>query len=252
MKPNYEQDGGLGLVLSLFPGIGLLDRAFEEEGVCIVKGPDLLWGGDIRHFHPPGGRFEGVIGGPPCQIFSKLSFIAKRKGYRLGENLIPEFERIILEAQPIWFVMENIDVAPIPDIAGYKVDPTILNNRWLGEVQSRKHRFSFGTRDGRPLVYDGLIAFESPDFEQRVCASDWRRHNDRGKETRRNQKLNDRPKRSIAECLELQGLPPSFFTDSPFTKRSQQEMLGNGVPLPMGRCLARAVKKAMGLPQGAR
>jgi len=29
------------LVLSLFPGIGLLDMAFEQEGFCVVRGPDL-------------------------------------------------------------------------------------------------------------------------------------------------------------------------------------------------------------------
>lgn len=33
------------LILSLFPGIGLLDRAFEEIGYTVVRGPDLLWGG---------------------------------------------------------------------------------------------------------------------------------------------------------------------------------------------------------------
>lgn len=33
------------MILSLFPGIGLLDMAFEEEGFCVVRGPDLLWGG---------------------------------------------------------------------------------------------------------------------------------------------------------------------------------------------------------------
>lgn len=33
------------LILSLFPGIGLLDRAFEECGFCVVRGPDILWGG---------------------------------------------------------------------------------------------------------------------------------------------------------------------------------------------------------------
>jgi len=48
------------LVLSLFPGIGLLDMAFEEEGFCVVRGPDLLWGGDVRRFHPPAGRVDGV------------------------------------------------------------------------------------------------------------------------------------------------------------------------------------------------
>jgi len=47
------------LVLSLFPGIGLLDMAFEEAGFCVVRGPDLLWGGDIHDFHPPAGKFEG-------------------------------------------------------------------------------------------------------------------------------------------------------------------------------------------------
>ncbi len=31
------------LVLSLFPGIGLLDRAFELEGFTVVRGPDVLW-----------------------------------------------------------------------------------------------------------------------------------------------------------------------------------------------------------------
>lgn len=43
-------EGMSELVLSLFPGIGLLDMAFEEEGFCVVRGPDLLWGGDIKNF----------------------------------------------------------------------------------------------------------------------------------------------------------------------------------------------------------
>lgn len=47
-----------GLVLSLFPGIGMLDRGFEEEGYCVVRGPDVLWGGDIRSFHPPARVFR--------------------------------------------------------------------------------------------------------------------------------------------------------------------------------------------------
>lgn len=61
------------LVLSLFPGIGMLDMAFEEAGFCVVRGPDLLWGGDVRQFGPPAGKFDGVIGGPPCQFASSMS-----------------------------------------------------------------------------------------------------------------------------------------------------------------------------------
>ena len=51
------------LILSLFPGIDLLGRGFEAESFAVVRGPDLLWGGDIRSFHVPPGRFDGIIGG---------------------------------------------------------------------------------------------------------------------------------------------------------------------------------------------
>ena len=101
------------LVLSLFPGIGLLDRAFEEEGFCVVRGPDLLWGGDIRSFQPPGGVFDGVIGGPPCQLFSQMRHIQPLASMKHG-NLIPEYERVVRAAQPDWFVMENVRDAPLP------------------------------------------------------------------------------------------------------------------------------------------
>ncbi len=73
-----------GLVLSLFPGIGLLDMAFEQEGYCVVRGPDVLWGGDIRNFHPPAGVFEGVIGGPPCQAHSSFAGLARHQGKRVA------------------------------------------------------------------------------------------------------------------------------------------------------------------------
>lgn len=96
------------LVLSLFPGIGLLDMAFEEEGFTVVRGPDVLWGGDIRRFHPPAGKFDGVIGGPPCQAFSRLNrLVAHNGGSPSFGNLIPEFERCVREASPRWFVMEE-------------------------------------------------------------------------------------------------------------------------------------------------
>jgi DNA (cytosine-5)-methyltransferase 1 len=75
------------LVLSLFPGIGLLDRAFEEVGFCVVRGPDVLWGGDIHRFRPPAGRFDGVIGGPPCQAFSVLRHLVEQNGCQVAENL---------------------------------------------------------------------------------------------------------------------------------------------------------------------
>src|SRR5437588_12328565 len=136
------------LVLSLFPGIGLLDMAFEEEDFCVVRGPDLLWGGDIRRFHPPAGKFDGVIGGPPCQAFGHLGSV-NRSRWGMDSvlpNLIPEFERCVIEAEPIWFLMENVLSAPSPAPLCYRVTDRILDNRWLGETpQRRVRRFSFGS-----------------------------------------------------------------------------------------------------------
>ena len=56
------------------------------------------------------------------------------------------------------------------------------------------------------------------------------------------------PRRTIERCAELQGLPPDFLRDAPFTASGKYEVIGNGVPLPMGRAVARAVKRAMGYP----
>jgi DNA (cytosine-5)-methyltransferase 1 len=156
-------------VLSLFPGIGLLDMAFEEAGFCVVRGPDLLWGGDVRRFHPPAGRFDGVIGGPPCQLFSQLKYLVPSAGEKHG-NMIPEFERVVSEARPGWFLMENVPRAPEPVVADYVVRSMVLNNRWLGEVQERVRRFSFGTPHGATLRVE-VAALDNIDYRQAVTSS---------------------------------------------------------------------------------
>lgn len=140
------------LVLSLFPGIGLLDRAFEEHGFCIVRGPDELWGGDVHRFHPPANKFDGIIGGPPCQAFSEAKSLRVRNG---RANLIPEFERCVREAQPAWFLMENVRRAPTPEVEGYSVASYLVQNRWFGAEQMRTRRISFGHRgERRPLLLE--------------------------------------------------------------------------------------------------
>lgn len=160
-----------GLVLSVYPGIDGLGMAFEQEGYCVVRGPDPLWGGDNRRISYPSGRFDGVIGGPPCQIHSRLRFLNPNAGKKHGD-LIPDFCRTVGEAQPAWFLMENVPEAPLPVVVGYVVRPLLLNNRWLGAEQNRVRRFSFGTPDGRALdVSPELAVFEAPLQELVVTAS---------------------------------------------------------------------------------
>jgi len=228
------------LVLSLFPGIGLLDRAFEEEGFCVVRGPDLLWGGDVKRFHPPKGRFDGVIGGPPCQRYGGLANFAHRWLVKPA-HLIPEFERCVIESAPAWFLMENVRNAPLPQVPGYIVSSQLLNNRWLGEVQSRLRRFSFGSRDGRRLNIE-TIALESKEFAQGVTSANGGERRVHGRKA-----TGGRITRyTVPEALRLQGLPPDFFGfRSPFTMKARLKVVAEGVPLPMGRAIARSIKAAL-------
>jgi DNA (cytosine-5)-methyltransferase 1 len=235
------------LVLSLFPGIGLLDQAFEEEGFAVVRGPDLLWGGDVRLFHPPSGRFEGIIGGPPCQAFSQINQAARKGMQKLAANLIPEFERCVSEAQPDWFVMENVPQAPEPVVPGYCVSSTVANNRWFGEVQNRVRRFSFGVHDescldpaGRRLdLTPWMVALEAADKAGCFTANGSQWDADKGR---------SRSQRTWSELrrgLRLQGLREDLLDDCPLTVEGAIRAVGNGVPLPLGRVVARAVRRAL-------
>lgn len=244
------------LVLSCFPGIGLFDLAFEEEGFCVVRGPDLLWGGDIRRFHPPAGRFEGVIGGPPCQRFSRLANVVRAVHGEgsLAPDLIPEFERVVAEAQPAWFVMENVPAAPVPVVDGYASAYAVANNRWFGGVQNRERRFSFGAVDGggAATMVRELRAqeatLEPAVWEPAVCASaGGRRASVRYGGSGKRKQSSLLVTRSVAEEATLQGLPADFLADAPFTAEGKRLAIGNGVPLLLGRAVARAVKAALAL-----
>lgn len=247
-----------GLVLSLFPGIGLLDMAFEEEGFCIVRGPDLLWGGDIHRFHPPAGKFDGVIGGPPCQAFSRLRHIVETNGYEIAANLIPEFERCVGEARPTWFLMENVPAAPRPVINGYYTSNEFVRDVWCGGETDRLRKFSFGTSEGTPLRVVTL-ALHRPDPEHSALASGGGRPvpvaiggSGKTKISRKSALKNYGYKTSGAfnNHKRLQGLPADFDLP-PFTVSQKVKALGNGVPLPMGRAVARAVKAALAEQNGA-
>lgn len=51
---------------------------------------------------------------------------------------------------------------------------------------------------------------------------------------------------TIQDMCRLQGLPEDFLDDAPFTAHGKRRVIGNGVPLPLGRAIAAAVRRAMG------
>ncbi|MDX8127749.1 DNA cytosine methyltransferase [Methylomonas sp. BW4-1] len=210
------------LLLSLFPGIDLLGRGFEEEGFSVVRGPDLLFGGDVRGFHVPAGRFDGVIGGPPCPDFSKA-----RRGEPTGYGLamLAEFVRVVNEARPAWWLLENVPGVPDVVIAGYSHQRIDINARELGLVQNRQRHFQFGHRDGCLIT----VPRGPKSRQSHPCctASEGKRPG----------------KRSWPDFCRLQGLPGAIELPS-LTLAARYRAVGNGVPLPMARALAKAVLSA--------
>jgi DNA (cytosine-5)-methyltransferase 1 len=227
------------LVLSLFPGIGLLDMAFEEEGFCVVRGPDVLWGGDIKRFHPPAGVFAGVIGGPPCPAHSEIGRLVRYNGHDVAPDLIPEYERCVDEAHSHWFVMENVPGSPAPTVANYAIHSFVLDAHWVNAEQGRERCFSFGIQGSQAIDLRQYIEYAALCPQRRaytVLA---------GHGSVAGQRDRGLPGYSIAEMCELQGLPRNYLDRAPFTIHGKKSVIGNGVPLPMGRAIAKAVRAAL-------
>lgn len=203
-------------VLSLFPGAGLLDRGFELAGFCVVRGPDVIFGQDIRAFRPTSGHFEGVIGGPPCQDFSRARRVPP-SGY--GKTMLGEFARCVTEAAPDWWLMENVPGVPSVTIPGWVTQRFNLMAAECGGQQRRNRTFQFGSRDGVPLI----VRRDRPADHLRPAAL--------AKDCGRN----------FADLCELQGLPRDF--DLPgLTREGKVRAVGNGVPVYMARRIAEAIQ----------
>ena len=237
------------VLLSIFPGIGMLDIGFEREGFCVVRGPDPLWGGDIRRFHPPPGGFDGVFGGDPCQSHSALANLVRARGQEPAfPDLSGEYQRVIEEARPRWFLRENVPQAPGVQPKGYDIRTFTLDNSTLdrgdgtGHEQRRLRRCWCGVRDGscpelRKNIDFALTAHPS------TSAPVTGRHEGRvgGPSVDYSP-----PKRSLEEMCRLQGLPEDFLEHQPWTMAAKRKMIGNGVAIPMAVALAHAIKLTMG------
>jgi DNA (cytosine-5)-methyltransferase 1 len=175
-------------------------------------------------------------------------------------NLIPEYERVVSEAAPEWFVMENVRDAPLPVVDGYRVHAQLMKDVWVGGETSRVRRISFGTADGRHLgIKQTALHTLEPEVSALAgsgCSVPVALVRDgKGGHRPKKQYGNSGPRTALgrggnsadnyAFKLRQQGLPPDFLSDAPFTAGGKSHAVGNGVPLPMGRAVARAVKAAM-------
>jgi DNA (cytosine-5)-methyltransferase 1 len=213
--------GSLPLVLSLFPGVDLLGRAFAAAGHCVVAGPDLLLGQRIEDFHSPAGRFDGVIGGPPCQNYSDAN---RYRDTAEGDRLVLEFLRVVHEARPVWWLMENVRNVPHVRAPGYAVQRLDCWDWEFGGPTGRLRHIQFGHAEG------WIIRPRRTITERPVTVM--------GTVTTAPTGPGDRYSRRCAKM----GFAPLALGS--FTPAARRRVIGNGVPFGMGYALARAVTAA--------
>jgi DNA (cytosine-5)-methyltransferase 1 len=197
--------------ISLYTGAGGLDYGFEAAGfrtAVAVELDDLcantlkknrpkwpLISEDIRKvstrdiLSKAGAEIDGVdvlIGGPPCQPFSKSGFWASGDTKRLGDpraSTLESFLSVLEEARPRAFLMENVEglgfrgkddglryvarrLAEINKKHGTNYNPSteVLNAVDYGVPQMRKRLFIIGARDGTPFIFRKATHFAPDDL----------------------------------------------------------------------------------------
>jgi len=185
-----------GIAISLFSGAGGLDLGVEAAGyevraavehnpdavatmeknfthleaeviqkdILEVSTKDLLRAAGLKGNDRP----ELLVGGPPCTPFSKSGFWLeyKRKGLDPGASLLQSYTRVLREAKPRAFVLENVyaltfnNKASRPayerllreiDEAGYVHRAAVLNAADYGVPQSRPRLFVIGVPKGKAV-----------------------------------------------------------------------------------------------------
>jgi DNA (cytosine-5)-methyltransferase 1 len=109
-----------------------------------------------------------LVGGPPCTPFSKSGFWLdwKRAGLDPSASLLQTYTRVLAEAQPRAFLLENVyaltydNTASRPafkrllreiDAAGYAYTWAVLNAADYGVPQARPRLFIVGVRNGETI-----------------------------------------------------------------------------------------------------
>lgn len=178
-------------VLDIFCGAGGMSLGFKNAGCKILGGIDQnRYAIDTHHRNFPDAKLklpaqdicelacdslrlsltevDIIVGGPPCQVFSRVG-IGKMK--KLGRNietdprnfLYKEFVRFVAHYKPLCFVMENVDylasrqekIAQIcqdfigdkqTEYPGYTVNFRVLDASEFGVPQKRMRLFIVGIR----------------------------------------------------------------------------------------------------------
>lgn len=186
-------------LVSLFAGAGGLDYGFEAAGfqtslavdsdaaccealhrsrrwnvlqadVARISGRELLAAAGCKQ-----GTLDALIGGPPCQPFSKSGFWRTDGARRLADpraKTLGAYMRLLEETLPRTFLLENVQGLTYSDMdegfalllrrldsinrrngTSYRASVAVLNAADFGVPQLRQRLFLVASRDGAPFCF---------------------------------------------------------------------------------------------------
>jgi DNA (cytosine-5)-methyltransferase 1 len=204
---GYQKEGRVNkrkpTVISLFTGAGGLDLGFHAAGLSTAVAVEMdarccetlelnkRRGYSWEVIHAPveevssktllsaaklrPGEADALIGGPPCQPFSKSGYWSRGDSGRLKDpraNTLAEFIRVLRDTQPKTFLLENVtglaytgkeeglrylleEIDEINSQTGtdYRVSAKVLNAAWYGVPQTRERIILVGSREGRTFRF---------------------------------------------------------------------------------------------------
>lgn len=133
------------------------------------------------------GEVDVLIGGPPCQPFSKSGYWSRGDSGRLKDpraNTLAEYFRVVRETQPKVFLLENVsglaytgkeegfrfvldEVDRINADVGtrYRVSAMVVNAAWYGVPQTRERIILVASREGQDFRFPER-RFVDPDADK--------------------------------------------------------------------------------------
>ena len=176
-----RMEGGAPTVIDLFAGCGGMTQGFKDAGfepIFAVEWDEEAAATYAANHDPEVNhtfcadiasvasadvpKANVVIGGPPCQGFSGLGL---QDVDDPRNKLWTEYVRVVLAAEPEFFVIENVDrfrtsgefdrlqhEVDKGDLADYEITTAVLNAADYGVPQRRRRTIVIGRRGGAPAL----------------------------------------------------------------------------------------------------